>query len=103
MVACIHPVSIHCAQVLDLKLDQRAGKLCRITQVLGEFVSFELEFPAEDVHQELDDCVHWRKSIGKEDEADYDRELVVETEGFVEGPVINKYGEKSEDIEEMSL
>jgi hypothetical protein len=41
-----------------------------------------LEFvaPAEDIHEELDDCVHWCESVREEDESYYDRKFGVEAE-----------------------
>lgn len=103
MVACIHPISVHRAQILDLQLDQRAGQLCRISQLLCEFIGLEFVSSAEDVHQQLDYCIHRGKSVGEENEADYDGELFVETEGFVEGSVVDEYREEGEDVEEMGL
>jgi hypothetical protein len=103
VVAGIHPVCIHGAQILNLKLDQGAGKFGGVTKVLRKFIGFEFVFSAEDVHQELDNSVHWGKSIGKEDEADDNWKFVVETEGLVEGSVVDKYGEERENVEEMRL
>ena len=103
MVACIHPIRIHRAQILDLELDQRTSELCRVSQLLRKFVGLELVATAEDVHQQLDDCVHWCQSVREEDESDYDGELFVEAEGLVEGLVVNEYGEESENVEEMGL
>lgn len=80
VVRSVHPVGIHRAQILDLKFDQRACELCRVAEILCELIRLKLVPTAENVHQELDDCVHGREGIGKEDEADYDGELLVETE-----------------------
>jgi hypothetical protein len=63
VVTRIHPIGIHSAQILDLKLDQGAGELGGVTKVLRKFIGFELVLSAEDVHQELDDCVHWSEGI----------------------------------------
>lgn len=103
MVACIHPIRIHRAQILDLELDQRTSELGRVSQLLRKFVGLEFVAAAEDVHQELDDCVHWCKSIGEEDEADYDGKFFVEAEGLVKGFVVDEYGEEGEDVEEVGL
>lgn len=77
VVACVHPVGIHSAQVLDLQLYQRTSELCRVTQLLCEVIGLELISSAEDVHQKFDDCIHRGESVGKEDKANYDRILVV--------------------------
>ena len=63
----------------------------------------ELIAAAEDVHQELDDSVHWRKGVGKENESNDDGELLVEAKGLVQGFVVDKHGEEGEDVEEMGL
>lgn len=57
MVAGIHPVGIHGAQILHLQFDQTASQFLFVSQIEGEFVGFELEFADEDVHEELDDGV----------------------------------------------
>ena len=80
VVACIHPVGIHCAQILDLQFDKRSSQLSRISQLLCELIGLELVATAQDVHQELDDSVHWCKGVGEENETDYDGELLVEAE-----------------------
>jgi hypothetical protein len=103
VVTCIHPVRIHGAQVLDLQLNQRACQFGRVTQFLGEFVGLEFITTAEDIHQKLDDSVHWCKSIREEDEADYDGEFIVETEGLVQGFVVDEDRKQGEDVEEMYL
>jgi hypothetical protein len=103
VVACIHPVGIHGAKVLDLQLDQGASKLRRVTQLESELVSLELIPSAEDVHEKFDDCVHGRKSVGKEDETDYDGELLVEAERFVERTIVNEDGEEGKYVEEVRL
>lgn len=103
MITGIHPIRIHGAQVLDLELDQGAGKLGLVTQLLRKRISLEFVLSAEDVHQELDDCVHRCKSVGEENEADYNWVFAVEPEGLVERVVVDEDGEQGEDIEEMCL
>jgi hypothetical protein len=103
VIARIHPVGIHGAEVLDLQLDQGARELRRVTQLLCELISLELVPSAEDVHEKLDDGVHGRKSVGEEDEANYDREFLVEAEGFVERTVVDEDGEQGKYIEEVRL
>jgi hypothetical protein len=103
VVACIHPVGIHGAQILDLQLDQGAGKLGGVTQLLRKFIGLEFVSAAEDVHQELDDCVHGCKGIREEDESNYDGEFLMESEGLVEGFVVDEDREEGEDVEEMGL
>lgn len=63
----------------------------------------ELVLSAQDVHQKLDNCVHWRKSIREEDEPNDDWELVMESEGLVEGLVVDEDGEEGKNVEEMGL
>lgn len=103
VVACIHPVGIHRTQILDLELDQGTSQLCRIPQLVRKFIRLEFVTTAEDIHQELDDCVHWREGVGEEDEADNDGELIVEAEGLVERLVVDENGEEGEYVEEMGL
>jgi len=103
MVACIHPIRIHGAQVLDLELDQRAGQFLLVSQLLCELIGLELIAAAENVHEKLDDSVHWCECVGEEDESDDDGEFLVESEGLVEGCVVDEYREKGEDVEEMRL
>jgi len=103
MVACIHPIGIHGTQILDLKLDQGTSKLGGITELLCEFIGLEFVASAENVHEELDNGVHWRKGIGEQDEANDDWELSLKTKGLVERVVVDKYREQGEDVEEMSL
>lgn len=38
VVARVHPVSVHCAEVLDLELDKGAGKVFGIAELHGKFV-----------------------------------------------------------------
>jgi hypothetical protein len=56
-----------------------------------------------DVHEKFDDCVHGRKSVGKEDETDYNGELLVEAERFVERTIVNEDGEEGKYVEEVRL
>ncbi len=103
VVARIHPVGIHRAQVLDLQLDQTLRQVFLVAEIECELVRLELEFSGQDVHEELDDGVHGCQSIREEDEADYDGALVVEAEGLVEGAVVDEDGEEGENIEHMEL
>jgi hypothetical protein len=103
VVACVHPVSIHCAQILDLQLDQRSSQFGRVSQFLGKLIGLELVAATEDIHQQLDDSVHWGKGVREEDESDYDWELLMEAKGFIERSVVDEYREKGEDVEEMGL
>ena len=103
MVACIHPIRIHRAQILDLEFDQRTSELCRVSQLLCKFICLEFVASAQAIHEELDDCVHGCESVGEEDEADYNGELIVEAERLVERLVVDEYGEKGKDVEEMGL
>ena len=103
VIARIHPVGVHGAEVLDLQLDQGTSELRRVTQLLCELISLELISSAEDVHEKLDDGVHRRKSVREEDESDYDGEFLVEPEGFVERTVVYEDGEQGKYIEEVRL
>lgn len=38
VVASVHPVRVHGAQVLDLQLEQGLGELLGVTEFLGEFI-----------------------------------------------------------------
>ena len=103
MVARIHPIRIHGTQILDLQLNQRTRQLRLISQVQCELIGLEFVATAENIHEELDDGVHWGQSVGEEDETDYDGEFFVETEGLVEGFIVDEDGEEGEDVEEMGL
>ena len=63
----------------------------------------ELEFPAQNVHQELDHGVHGCESIREEDEPNDDRELLVKSERLVKGAVVDKDRKKGENIECVEL
>ena len=80
VVAGVHPVGIHGAEVLNLKLEERAGELLGVTKLLSESVGLELELAANNVHKEVDDEIHGRESIREEDESDNDGVLLEETE-----------------------
>ncbi len=103
VVARIHPIGIHRAQVLDLELDQRPSQLSLVSQALREIVRLELVSTGKDIHQELDDGVHWSEGIREENEADDDWELLVEAERLVERLVVDEDREEGEDVEEMCL
>ena len=69
VIARVHPISVHGAEVLDLQLDEGAGKVFGVTELDGKIVwqqcqcrtstflamekltSLELEFSAQNVHQ----------------------------------------------------
>ena len=38
MVARVHPVSVHGAEVLDLQLDKGAGKIFGVAEFYGKFI-----------------------------------------------------------------
>lgn len=81
VVAGVHPVGIHGAEVLNLKLEERAGELLGVTKLLGESIGLELELAADNVHKEVDDEIHGGESIREEDESNNDGVLLEETEG----------------------
>lgn len=103
VIARVHPVSVHGAEVLNVQLDERCGQLSAHTQVVGELVSLELKGAGDDVQEELDDGVHWREGIREEEEADDDGVLIVEAKGSIEGAVVDEDREEAKDVEEMSL
>lgn len=80
MIARVHPVGIHGAEVLDLQLEKRPGQLSLHTETLGEGIGLELECAGDHVEEELDNGIHGRQSVGEEKEADDDWVLVVEAE-----------------------
>ena len=41
MVAGVHPVCVHGAEVLDLQLDQGAGKVFGVAELDGEFICWQ--------------------------------------------------------------
>lgn len=84
MKARIHPIGIEAGQVLHVQLDQRAGQLTRVTQLVREGIGFELELPRQDVHQQLHQTVRGREDLVEEDEADDDGSGIVEAESVVE-------------------
>ena len=69
VIARVHPISVHGAEVLDLQLDEGAGKVFGVTELDGKIIwqqcqsrsssflamerltSLELEFSAQNVHQ----------------------------------------------------
>lgn len=103
VVAGVHPVGVHGAKVLDLKLEERAGELLRVTKLLGKGVRLELELAADNVHKKVDDEIHGGKSIREEDEANNDGVLLEETKRRVQGVVVDEDREEKEDIEGVSL
>ena len=103
VVAGVHPVRVHCRQILDLKLDQTLGEVLREAEIHSELVGLELKLAGEDVHEEFDDGVHGGESVGEEDEADDDGVLIVEAEGVVKRGIVDEDGEKGEDVEDVEL
>lgn len=83
MIAGVHPVSIHGAQILYLQSQQRSSKLLRIAKFGGKLVclvsgqqahgianealegltGLKLMHPAQNVQQQLDDSIQGRKSV----------------------------------------
>jgi hypothetical protein len=52
--------------------------------------SLEFIFPAEHIHQELDNQVHWCKSVREEQETNDDRKLLMESERVVKRFVVHE-------------
>lgn len=63
----------------------------------------ELVATAQNIHQELDDSVHWCKGVREQDKSDDNRKFLVESKGFIERSVVNEDGEEGEDVEEVGL
>ena len=103
MVGGEQPVSIHSAEVLDLELDQGAGKLGVVTELVGELVGLELELAAENVHAELDEGVGGAKDIREAEESNDDGMHRVEAKVRIQGVVVDEDGEEGEDGEEVGL
>lgn len=38
VVACVHPISVHGAEVLDLQLDKGAGKIFGVAELYGKLI-----------------------------------------------------------------
>jgi hypothetical protein len=103
VVAGVHPVSIHGAQVLDLELDQRSGELLLVAQVASKLVGLELEATADDVHTQLDDEIHGCEGVREQEESNDDGTLLDEAKVGVERGVIDEDGEQQEDVEDVDL
>lgn len=103
MVAGVHPVGIHGAEVLNLKLEQGAGELLGIAELLSEGISLELKLAAEDIHAKLNNKIHGRKCVREKNEANDDGVLGKESKGRVERVVVDEDREKSEDVKQVSL
>lgn len=103
VVAGVHPVCVHGAQVLDLELDQRSSELLLVAQVACEVISLELELATNNVHSELDDEIHGCECIREEEETNDDGALQDETKVGVQRGVVDEDREEREDVEDMSL
>lgn len=103
MIAGIHPVGVHGAQILSVQLDEGAGELVAESKTLGEVVGLKFKLAAEDVEEQLDDSVHGGEGVAEEDEADDDGVLGVEAECVVERGVVEEDGEEGEDVEKVCL
>lgn len=103
MVAGVHPVGIHGAEVLDVKLDERPGELHAETDLLGKGVGLELESAGDNVQEQLNDGVQRRERVGEEQETDNDGLLGGEAKGRVQRVVVDEDREQAEDIENVCL
>lgn len=65
--------------------------------------SLELEFPAQNIHQQLHYRVHRREGVGEEDEPNDDGKFPVEAKGLVQGTVVDEDGEEGKDVECVKL
>lgn len=103
VVAGVHPIGVHGAKVLNLELEERAGKLLGVTKLLSESIGLELKLAADDVHKQVDDKVHRSKGIREEDEANDNGVLLEEAERGVQRVVVDEDREEEEDVESVSL
>ncbi len=103
VIAGEHPVGIHGAEVLNLELDQGAGQLRLVSEVLREGISLELKTAAQDVHEQLDESVHGAQHIREQEEADDDGLLGQEAKVCVQRVVVDEDREQSEYVEEVDL
>lgn len=103
MIACIHPIRIHGAEILDLKFNQALSQFLLEAEIGRECIGFKLEFTRQDIHQQLHHSIHGSKGIGEKDEADDDWTLLVEAEGRIQGAIVNEDTEQGEDVEHVEL
>lgn len=69
----------------------------------GFRTGLEFELAAEDVHQQLDHGIHRCQSVGEQQESNHNGIFIVEPECLVQGLVVHKGREKSEDVEHVEL
>lgn len=103
VVAGEHPVRVHSAEVLHLKLDERLGELGRVSKVPRKGVSLKLVASAEDVHAQLNEYVHGGQNIGEQNEPNDDGSHISESEVRVERVVVDEHREQRKDVEEVEL
>lgn len=103
VVAGIHPVGVHGAEVLNLELEQGAGEFLGVAELLGKGIGLELKLAADNVHEQVDDQVHGGKGVREEDEADDDGVLGEEAKVRVQRAVVDEDREQQEDVERVSL
>lgn len=103
MVAGIHPIGVHGAQILNLKLEKGTGELLGEAESLGESIGLELKLARKNVHGKLNDKIHGGQGVGEENEANDDGVLSQETESRIQRVVVDEDGEESKDVEEMGL
>lgn len=103
VVAGVHPVGVHGAEVLLVQLDEGAGEVGAVAEALGKVVGLKLELAGEDVEEQLEDGVHGGQGVGEEDEANDNGVLGVEAKGRVQGGVVDEDGEEAEDVEQVDL
>lgn len=65
--------------------------------------SLELEFPAQNVHQQLHYRIHRRERVREEYESNDDGKFPMKTKGLVEGAVVDEDGEEGKDVECVEL
>lgn len=103
VVASVHPVGVHVAQVLNLELNERPCQFNRVSKALGEVIGLELELAAKNVHTQLDKNIHRRERIREEQEANDDGSLKNKPKVGIERLVVDENGKEREDVEEVRL
>ena len=77
VITGVHPVGIHCAEILDLELDEGFGEVGGVSELDSEVIwrresanasqtiildaeltSLKFKGPAQNVHQKLDNGIH---------------------------------------------
>lgn len=63
----------------------------------------KFELAAQDVHEKLDNSIHWCQSVREQEESNHDGLLVEETERLVQRLVVDEDREERKDVEHVRL